>query len=75
MSKELTAEEETNQAVTSVAVFVANYNENLPDTFPQATVKNMHEFQATYPSLFKDTNDWSITKHRKKVMDWLVSHG
>ena len=75
MNRELTTEEETNVAKTSVAVFVDNYNENLPASFPQATVKNMNEFQATYPSLFKSNNDWSITKHRKKVMDWLVSHG
>ena len=59
---------------TSAAVFLQNYNENIPGVFPQATTKTLEKFQTTHPSLFKGNNEWIVDKHRKKFMDWLVSN-
>jgi hypothetical protein len=58
----------------SAEVFIEYYNKNIPDSFPQATQKNLSAFQAQYPSLFEEDGQWIINKHRKKYMDWLVSH-
>ena len=55
--------------------FVQYYNENIPRGFPHVSVKTLEEFQVTHPALFKEDKKWTIDKHRKKLMDWLVSHG
>ena len=54
--------------------FIKYYNENIPKGFPLASTRVLEEFKATHPSLFKGDNKWVIDKHRKKLMDWLVSH-
>lgn len=64
---------EQNQAITSIAIFIENYNKSIPGDFPRATTKILREFQTTHPGLFKETDDWSIDKHRKRLMDWLFS--
>ena len=58
----------------STAVFVQYYNENIPEAFPHATLKALERFQALHPSLFKGSPDWTVEKHRKKLMDWLPSY-
>ncbi len=65
------AELEKNQIMTSQAIFIEMYNKNIPATYPQATIKNLNKFRAQNASLFANANEWSIDKHRKKVMDWL----
>jgi hypothetical protein len=67
-------EQDVNLIESSTKVFVDYYNENIPDSFPRASLKTLNEFQVLHPSLFKDNKDWTIKKHRKKVMDWLFSH-
>lgn len=64
---------EQNQITTSLGVFIENYNKSIPEDFPQATSKALKEFQITHSSLFKKSEDWSIEKHRKRLMDWLFS--
>ena len=64
---------EQNQVVTSLAVFIENYNKSIPEDFPRATNKALKEFQIKHPILFKKSDEWSIEKHRKKLMDWLFS--
>lgn len=64
-----------NSIKTSVVDFVAYYNLNIPKSFPRASLQSMEKFRATYASLFNGVDDWSIEKHRKKVMDWLSSKG
>lgn len=64
---------EQNQLSTSLAVFIENYNNNVPEGFPRATSKALKEFQITHSALFKNPDDWSIEKHRKRLMDWLFS--
>ena len=72
--KSKNVEWELNQMSTSLVVFVADYNKTLPVGFPPASLKSLRQFQQTFPSLFKRQDEWSIGKHRKKVMDWLSSH-
>ena len=65
---------EMNKVSTSLAVFMDSYNRTMPESFPRATVAAMKEFQRTYPLLFKNREEWSLDKHRKKFMDWHLSH-
>ena len=65
---------ELNQTMTSLAVFMEAYNKHIPVGFPQASVKTLKKFQVTHPILFKNGDEWSVIKHRKKLMDWLPSY-
>ncbi len=65
---------EMNQLVVPLQDFLESYNRSIPAGFPRATVKSLREFQTTYPLLFKSSEQWSIDKHRKRLMDWLSSH-
>lgn len=67
-------EGDVNLIGSSTKVFVQYYNKNIPDAFPRATLKTLEKFQTRYPSLFKENGEWTINKHRKKLMDWLSSH-
>lgn len=64
---------EQNIAYTSMAVFMEAYNQKIPVKFPKATEQGLREFQRSFPMLFKHGNQWSISKHRKRLMDWLSS--
>lgn len=55
----------------NLADFVKFYNEDLPSGYPHASVKFLLEFKDSHPKLFKDSNMWSLVKHRKQLMDWL----
>jgi hypothetical protein len=66
--------ETLNLSPASTAVFVQYYNKNIPDAFPRATLKALETFQISHPSLFKESKKWIIDKHRKKLMDWLLSY-
>ena len=66
---------EQNQAITSLSVFIENYNKSVPEGFPHATTKALKQFQTTHSALFKNPDDWSIEKHRKRLIDWLFSQG
>lgn len=65
---------EKNQAMTSIASFLEAYNKSVPEGFPRATPAMLRKFQAAHASLFKNPEQWSIEKHRKKLMDWLPSY-
>lgn len=71
--KSVNKELEANQAYVSQASFSKTYNKLIPDWYPQATESKLNEFRSTYPLLFKE-DGWSIDKHRKRFMDWLVTH-
>ena len=64
---------EINQVSTTMAVFMETYNKSIPDSFPTVSVQILKKFQALHPILFKNNDEWSIDKHRKKLMDWLPS--
>ena len=72
MSYKETSVQDPNLIGTPADVFAGYYNINIPRGFPRATSKTLAEFQKKYPSLFKEDGKWSVTKHRKKFMDWLV---
>ncbi len=57
----------------SVADFLKEYNGNLPDAFPRASLARLNEFKEAHASLFLKSEEWSLDQHRKKVMDWLSS--
>ena len=63
-----------NLIATSLAVFMDSYNKSVPESFPRPSARVLKAFQALHPALFKNTNEWSIDKHRKRIMDWLPSH-
>lgn len=75
---------ELNQAHTTIEVFMKAYNQTLPQGFPVVSVSMLKKFQEIYPALFsvkggsasggKNKEEWSIEKHRKKLMDWLPAH-
>lgn len=74
MSKRTYNDLEINQANTSLADFMGEYNVTIPASFPHATVKVLQRFQMTHPNLFGGVDTWSIDKHRKRFMDWMHSH-
>ena len=65
---------ELNQAMTALPIFMESYNQTLPMGFPRASLEALKEFQEAHPTLFKDSKEWSIDKHRKRLMDWLASY-
>ena len=65
---------DVNMVGATTAAFVAYYNENVPEIFPRATIKALHRFKTAHPALFKGSSEWTIDKHRKKLMDWLASY-
>ena len=65
---------EVNQIKTSLLVFMESYNKSIPVSFPLVSIKMLKKFQTLHPVLFKNSDEWSIDKHRKKVMDWLPSY-
>jgi len=71
---EILAIVDKNLLPTPMAAFARSYNENIPDSFPRATLKALREFELLHPSLFKKSHEWIIDRHRKKLMDWLLSY-
>ena len=67
-------EPDANTVKTSTADFVDYYNQTTPERFPRASFQLLDKFRATHSSLFNGSDDWTIEKHRKKLMDWLSSH-
>ena len=65
---------ELNQIKTPLLAFMESYNKSIPVSFPRVSVKTLKRFQALHPVLFKHSNEWSIDKHRKRLMDWLPSY-
>ncbi len=62
-----------NQIGTPLLIFMASYNASIPVDFPHPSAKILKAFQALHPTLFKHGDEWSIDKHRKRLMDWLPS--
>ncbi len=62
-----------NEMGTSLALFMESYNKGIPANFPHPSVKLLKAFQSLHPMLFKHGVEWSIERHRKRLMDWLPS--
>lgn len=68
-------EPDLNAAKTTINDFIRYYNQNIPISFPQASFQSLEKFRATHAGLFDGSSEeWTIDKHRKKVMDWLSSY-
>ena len=67
-------EQEKNFVETTLGAFVEYYNQNIPESFPQATEAALLQFQETHAVLFDDKKTWTIDKHRRRLMDWLPSY-
>jgi hypothetical protein len=65
---------EINQVATTLPIFMDSYNKSIPESYPHASLKTLKQFQVSHPVLFKRGDEWSIDKHRKKLMDWLPSY-
>ncbi len=63
-----------NQIGTPLLIFMESYNKSIPVDFPHPSVKVLKVFQELHPMLFKRGDEWSIDKHRKRLMDWLPSY-
>lgn len=67
-------QQELNEALVTLVVFLESYNQNTPIGFPRATVRTLKKFQEAHPMLFRQKDAWSVTRHRKKLIDWLSSN-
>ena len=65
---------EYNQLKITLSSFVEAYNRGIPSDFPHATVSILKQFQAAHPVLFRSSDEWSLERHRKRLMDWLAAH-
>ena len=74
MKVKKSTEPDVNFIGATTSLFVQYYNKNVPETFPRASVPALEKFKAAYPGLFKRNSEWTIDKHRKKLMDWLASY-
>lgn len=73
MQHKKNSEPDINFEGQSLAVFVQYYNKNIPSQFPRASVEALELFKANNSDLFKGSDEWTIDKHRKRLMDWLTS--
>lgn len=64
-------EKRRSEALLSINDFLAAYNNDLPKSFPQASLSLLNEFRDEHPNLFKDKKIWTLGQHRKRLMDWL----
>jgi len=65
---------ERNQKMTTAAVFLQTYNQSIPTGFPRATLADLKQFEIIHSRLFKNRGEWSMEKHRKRLMDWLPAY-
>jgi len=65
---------EKNQKMISASEFLTSYNKSIPAAFPQASVADLKEFATVNGRLFSTPGEWSLEKHRKRLMDWLPSY-
>ena len=63
-----------NEIKTSLPVFMESYIKSMPAGFPLPTIEILKIFQTLHPALFKRGDEWSIDRHRKRIMDWLPSY-
>ncbi len=74
MLKRKKGELEPYQIGTTLLAFMETYNKSIPVAFPHPSVKILKTFQALHPMLFRGNDEWSMERHRKRLMDWLPSY-
>jgi len=73
-TKKSKAELELNQNQVTLAIFMNDYNQNIPNGFRPVSVRVLRRFQEAHPKLFKTEDSWSVARHRKRLMDWMASN-
>lgn len=68
-------EQERNELHTPLLTFLESYNQNIPKGFLRASARLLKEFKEAHPALFKHGDAWSMAQHRKRLIDWLFTHG
>ncbi|MBU6321711.1 MAG: hypothetical protein KGI78_04110 [Patescibacteria group bacterium] len=65
---------ERSERRVTLATFLAEYNDKLPEAFPRASLPLLREYRTRYPGQFKADGLWSLDEHRKRFMDWLPAY-
>lgn len=66
-------DDDPNFIKKTTADFIQYYNQHIPEAFPRVSEKILEQFRSAYPALFNGKDEWTIDKHRKKLVDWLAS--
>lgn len=74
MQTKKNVQDEANFIPKPLSAFVQYYNQNIPASFPRASAKILQKFKETHEELFKEGSEWTVDKHRKKLMDWITSN-
>ncbi len=61
----------TSELQVTMTAFLAAYNQNMPASFPRASLGLLEKFKVAHETLFAHGDSWSLERHRKKLMDWL----
>jgi len=72
--KKTRAELELNQNQVTLAMFLNDYNQNIPNGFRPVSANVLKKFQEAHPNMFKQKDSWSVARHRKRLMDWMSSN-
>jgi len=72
--KKTKEELQLNETKVTLAMFLEDYNKNIPPGFRRVSTTVLRKFQEAHPGLFRQKDVWSVDKHRKRVMDWLSSN-
>lgn len=73
--KDKREELKASQQKISLSDFLETYNQNMPKSFPRASLALLQKFKDEHLTLFKDNDLWSLDVHRKKLIDWLPRNG
>jgi len=73
-SKKDKERQEFNDTPVTLAVFLGLYNKSIPASFAPASAATLRKFQEAHPTFFEHKDAWSVTRHRKKLIDWLSSN-
>ena len=65
---------EISQMQITLLAFLESYNQNIPASFPRASIAILKKFQDAHPMLFKNGDTWSTGQHRKILIDWLSGY-
>ncbi len=60
-----------SENLMSVKEFLLSYNATIPENFPKASFALLLQYRQEHQSFFKHEDQWSLSEHRKKIMDWL----
>ena len=62
---------DVSELLLSLPEFVLSYNRTIPETFPRASSALLLRYRGEHAMFFKHKDQWSLSEHRKKIMDWL----